>query len=60
MKYLQIVDPNRPKLFGPKKFVLNEKQINAIKSGNLVDALCLAVDLEVYKAFRRPENLALL
>ena len=60
MRYLQIFDPDRPKLSGSKKFVLNAKQIKAIKSKDLVAALCLGVDLEVYRALARPENFALL
>lgn len=60
MRYLQIFDPDRPKLSGPKKFALNGKQIECIKTGNLIAALCTGLDLDVYKAFRRPENFSLL
>lgn len=57
--YLKITDPNYPGWFG-KKFGLNEKQIEALKSGNFIRSFQTGIDLDVIKAFRRPENLALL
>lgn len=56
---LYIVEPDYPRWFD-KKFCLNEKQIEALKSGNLIHSIQMGIDLDVIKAFRHPENLALL
>lgn len=57
--YLKITDPNYRGWFS-KKFRLSEKQIEALKSGNLTRSLQTGIDLDVIKTFKRPENLALL
>ena len=59
MSTLIISDPNYPGWFG-KKFMLNEKQIKALKSRDLIRSLQMGIDLDVIKAFNRVENLALL
>jgi hypothetical protein len=57
---LVITDPSRPMFAKDKKFILSPKQVSFIKNNELTKALCSGLDLEVYKAFQRPENLALL
>lgn len=58
-QYLNISDPNYTGWFR-KKFCLNEKQVEALKSGNFIRSLQMGIDMDVIKAFSRPENLALL
>ena len=58
-QYLTISDPSYPGWFG-KKFCLNEKQVEALKSKNFIRSLQMGIDMDVIKAFSRPENLALL
>ena len=60
MSTLIISDPNRPMFAKEKKFMLTSEQVKHIKTHNLIHALCSGLDLEVYRAFQRPENLALL
>ena len=60
LNYLKISDPGRFPFAKEKKFNLSPLQVSFIKEHNLVKALCSGMYLEVYKAFQRPENLALL
>ena len=49
-----------PAFSNPVPFKLSEQQVEFIKEGKLVKALQSGLDLRVYNAFRKPENLALL
>ncbi len=60
MSILIISDPSRSIFASEKKFKLTPEQVGYIKNQQLTKALCSGMDLEVYKAFQRPENLALL
>jgi hypothetical protein len=52
---LIISDPNQPRWFS-KKFYLNEKQVEALKSGNFIRSLQTGLDIDVIKAFNYPKN----
>lgn len=58
-KEIIISDPNYYGWFD-KKFILGEKQIDALKSKNIAKSLRAGIDLNVIKAFNIPENFALL
>lgn len=58
--YLTIQDRELPAFSNPVPFKLSEQQVEFIKEGKLVKALQSGLDLRVYNAFRKPENLALL
>lgn len=55
MKDIILIDPKRSKFFKDKHFILNDRQIKAIKTSP-VQAILAGVDLDVYKAFILPEN----
>lgn len=55
MKDIILIDPKRSKFFKDKYFMLNDRQIKAIKTSP-VQAILAGIDLDVYKAFILPEN----
>ncbi len=59
-RFLMVYDPRRPAFFRDLPFRLTPEQVKFIKDNKPASALASGVDLEVLKAFQRPENLALL
>ena len=57
---LKVYDPQRPKFFRDLPFTLTAKQVEYILNERPAAALASGIHLDVYKAFRRPENLTLL
>jgi len=55
--YLVIEDPSRGPFAKDLRFTLSPEQVDLIKQGKLINALCTGLDLRIYKALRLPNNL---